>query len=242
MKLIKRAFRVLVVFFILLEIFGLLAIEDLVQANVNDYNIERKYVAFTFDDGPKSGPTEELLSGLKERNAKATFFVLGMQAEIYPELVQQIINEGHEIGNHTYNHQNLNGLSETEITQQIEKTNLIIEKITGKKPQILRPGYGLYNYRLLTSSEMPIVLWSIDTMDWSLRNSKKIYNRNIDEIEDGDIILMHDVFYPSVKAALKMMDELAKSGFEFVTVSELAKIKGFDLLPDEKYSNFNVDA
>lgn len=169
---------------------------------------------------------------------KATFFVLGNKAEVYPDIIKKIHNDGHQIGNHTYDHRLLRGLSDEEIREQIEKTNKIIKNIIGKEPTILRPGYGMYNNKVLRNSEMPIILWSIDSKDWRIRNSDRLFRNIINKIKDGDIILMHDIFERSIEVALMIIDDLQEKGFEFVTIERLAKIKGIELISDEKYFYF----
>ena len=203
----------------------------------DDYD-DIKYVAFTFDDGPTEY-TDELLDELKERKANVTFFLLGCQCEKYPQTLKRFVDEGHEIGNHGYDHQILSKLKQDEIEFQINNTNAIIKNITGVEPKLLRPAYGIYNDKMLEYIKMPIILWSIDTKDWKVRNSKTIYQRNIDKIKDGDIILFHDKFRSSIKAALMLIDELKEDGYEFLTVSELAQIKGINLNEHKEHFNFS---
>jgi len=209
---------------------------SLIVSKLEDDDI--KYIAFTFDDGP-SRYTNELLDGLKERDVKVTFFLLGCLCEKYPETVKRIVKEGHQIGNHGYDHQILSRLKQDEIESQIKKTNQIIKKITGVEPEIIRPAYGIYNHRMAKYIKMPIILWSIDTMDWRLRNSKRIYRNNVNKIKDGDIILFHDKFKSSIKSALMLIDELMDEGYEFLTISDLAKTKNITLKQTKEYFYFS---
>ena len=180
-----------------------------------------KKVAITFDDGPHPDYTAYLLEGLKERGVSATFFLLGKEAEKYPELVIRMYEEGHLVATHAYEHVNLCNLSDEEACAQIEKTNTLIEKLTGCRPQFLRPPFGCFKEGLDCDTEMIKVLWSIDPLDWNCNNSAEIARRVLKEVKDGDIILLHDASKSSVNAAFAIIDTLKKEGYCFVTVEEL---------------------
>lgn len=180
-----------------------------------------KEVAITFDDGPNPDHTARLLKGLKERGVSATFFLLGKEAEKYPELVLQMYEEGHLIATHSYEHVNLCSLSDEKACEQVEKTNDIIEGITGERPQFLRPPFGSWKENLDCETEMIKVLWDIDPLDWNVSNSTEIARSVLEDVEDGDIILLHDASESSVNAAFKIIDALLKEGYCFVTVEEL---------------------
>lgn len=182
---------------------------------------ETKKVALTFDDGPDPDYTEELLDGLKERNVKATFFLLGKQAEQYPEMVKRIHEEGHLIGNHSYSHVNLATLSATDAENQIRKTNEVLFKITGEYPEYLRPPFGNKPQNVQCADDMVIVLWDVDPLDWCCESSAKVTQKVVKNTKENDIILLHDASASSVKAALEIVDELQRQGYEFVTVDEL---------------------
>ena len=184
-------------------------------------NTEKMKVALTFDDGPDPEYTEKLLDGLKERNVKATFFLLGKQVKLYPKIVKKIEEEGHLIGTHSYEHVNLATLSETDAANQIKQTNQIIHDITGKYPEYLRPPFGNEPRSEKGMRDMVVVLWDVDPLDWCCGSSADIVNKVIKKVEENDIILMHDASQSSVNAALKIVDELTKKGYEFVTVDEL---------------------
>lgn len=182
---------------------------------------EKKKVALTFDDGPSPGYTEDLLEGLSERNVKATFFLIGQKAEDNPELVRQISEDGHVIGNHSYSHTNLGVLSDGEACEQISRTNQVICDITGSMPQFLRSPFGSTHKNLDCSMDMIEVLWDVDPRDWDIQNTAKIVNRVVTKVQDGDIILLHDGYDTSTAAAFQIIDTLEKEGYEFVTVDEL---------------------
>lgn len=178
-------------------------------------------VALTFDDGPSPKYTPLLLDGLKERNVRATFFLLGKNVKENQELVQRMQVEGHLLGNHTYNHVQLNKIPETTARQEILKTNNEIYEATGKYPEYMRPPYGAWKKNMELCVEMLPVFWDIDTLDWKSQNVDAILKAAGEEPEDGSIILMHDEYQTSVEAALLIIDRLKEKGYEFVTVDEL---------------------
>lgn len=178
-------------------------------------------VALTFDDGPSPKYTPLLLDGLKERNVRATFFLLGKNVKENQELVQRMQAEGHLLGNHTYNHVQLNKIPETTARQEILKTNNEIYEATGKYPEYMRPPYGAWKKNMELCVEMLPVFWDIDTLDWKSQNVDAILKAAGEEPEDGSIILMHDEYQTSVEAALLIIDQLKEKGYEFVTVDEL---------------------
>ena len=178
-------------------------------------------VALTFDDGPSPKYTPLLLDGLKERNVQATFFLLGKNVKENQELVQRMQAEGHLLGNHTYNHVQLNKIPETTARQEILKTNNEIYEATGKYPEYMRPPYGAWKKNMELCVEMLPVFWDIDTLDWKSQNVDAILKAAGEEPEDGSIILMHDEYQTSVEAALLIIDRLKEKGYEFVTVDEL---------------------
>ena len=182
---------------------------------------ETKRVALTFDDGPNPEYTEKLLDGLKDREVKATFFLLGNQVELYPDIVKRMHEEGHLIGNHSYDHVNLGALCESEACTQIKKTNDAIYKVTGEYPEYLRPPFGSVKNKLDEDMNMIVTLWDIDTRDWEVQNVASIESKVLGKAKDGEIILMHDAYATSVTAALDLIDKMKQDGYEFVTVDEL---------------------
>ena len=180
-----------------------------------------KQIAFTFDDGPGEY-TAELLDGLSERNAKASFFLLGSHVEKFPELVAKMYEDGHLVGNHTYSHINLRKASKAELEEQIEKTNTAIEEITGEKPKFFRPPYGAYAGLTLERTDEIAVLWSMCPKDWEHEDDEDyICNYIVEHAKDGQIVLLHDARAATVPAVLRAMDILKEDGFEFVRADEL---------------------
>lgn len=178
-------------------------------------------IAITFDDGPHPYYTEQLLDGLKERGVKATFFVTGEHAEIHPDIIERMNEEGHLIGNHTYSHLQLSRSNRQEYKEQLIKTNEIISDITGKDVIFVRPPYGTWDKTLEKDLNMFPVLWTVDPLDWCSDNVACITRKVVSEAGENDIILMHDSYASTVTAALQVIDELQKQGYEFVTVDEI---------------------
>lgn len=181
----------------------------------------QKKIAITFDDGPNADYTEALLEGLKERGVHATFFLLGKEVEKHPEIVEDIYEEGHLIGTHSYEHVNLCNLSDKKAIEQVDKTNEAIYKITGEYPGYIRPPFGCWKSNLDYEISMIEVLWNVDPRDWKTSNSDVIAKRVVDKAQENDIILLHDASESSVKAAFKIIDALEREGYIFVTVDEI---------------------
>lgn len=182
---------------------------------------ERRLAALTFDDGPHPVYTKKLLDGLAERNVQATFFVVGENIPGNEELIARMNEEGHLIGNHTYDHVKICDMSGESACEQVEKTSSLVREITGKETEFARPPFGAWNPDMECSFVMIPVLWDVDPLDWTTRNTDLIVQRVLEEVEDGDIILLHDYYDSSVEAAFRIIDELQEQGYEFVTVDKL---------------------
>ena len=182
---------------------------------------EAPKIALTFDDGPNSHCTGRLLDGLSERGIKATFFLIGKNAKENPELVKRLYEEGHLIGNHTYNHVEITKLSDEEAKKELMDTDEVISSITGKHVEYMRPPFGVWQNELEAELGVMPVLWSIDPLDWTTENVDEIVNKVVTEAGENDIILLHDCYDSSVDAAFRIIDILNKQGYEFVTADEL---------------------
>ena len=195
-------------------------------------------VALTFDDGP--GPrTMELLEALEKNNARATFFMLGKKVEIYPETVEKMAEIHCELGNHSYDHPDLSASTVKEIKRQINSTNQAVkEAANGQEVTVMRPPYGAINDDVKNTVNMPMILWSIDTLDWKTRNVKSTVKTVMDEVEDGDIILLHDIHGETIDASIKLIPKLIKEGYQLVTVSEMAEAKGIRMENGGRYGRF----
>lgn len=181
---------------------------------------EHPKVALTFDDGPHTLYTPQLLDGLKEREVKASFFLLGKCIDGNEEIVKRMQEEGHLIGNHTYDHVQLNKISDEKACEQITKTCNRIYEVTGVYTAYVRPPFGEWKKDLDCYVTMLPVFWSIDSLDWTTKDVDKVVKKVVKQAEDGDIILMHDEYASSVEAALRIVDTLQEKGYEFVTVDE----------------------
>ena len=181
---------------------------------------EQKVIALTFDDGP-SDNTAALLHALKERNVKATFFMVGNRIKLYPNTVKLMVSDGHEIGNHTFEHKNLTKLSEDDIRYQLNATDEALMAVAGVQTTVIRPPEGAYNDTVKAVAGKPLIMWSVDPMDWKYRDTDTVVNNILSTVKSGDIVLLHDLYKTSTDAALKVIDDLKQQGYEFVTVSEL---------------------
>lgn len=191
------------------------------ESDISTKDLTKKKVALTFDDGPNANYTEELLEGLKERGVQATFFLLGSQVEKSPEIVKKMHEDGHLIGNHSYEHVNLSSLSDEAAMVQVDKTNEAIYKVTGEFPEYIRPPFGCWKSNLDYKTTMIEVLWNVDPLDWKTDSAETVVKRVLKEVEEDDIILLHDASESSVSAAFRIIDELQKEGYLFVTVDEI---------------------
>ena len=193
--------------------------EELSEVSTQD--LAEKKVALTFDDGPNAVYTEGLLDGLKERGVHATFFLLGKAVEISPQLVERMHKDGHLIGNHSYEHVNLSSLSDEAAIAQVDKTNEAIHQVTGEYPEYIRPPYGCWKSNLDYETTMIEVLWNVDPLDWKTDNAPAVVERVLSEVQENDIILLHDASESSVHAAFEIIDKLTEQGYVFVTVDEI---------------------
>ena len=186
-------------------------------------------VALTFDDGPSKTATAAILDVLQKNHAVATFFVQGKNAAAYPGQIKSEVELGMEVANHTYNHPKLTTLSSSAIQTQIKNTDNAVYSAGGVYTTLLRPPYGDYNANVKAAAGKPLILWSIDTLDWKHRNPDKTYQSVMGSVKDGDIILMHDLYNETATAAARIVPALQAKGFQLVTVSELAQYKGVTL-------------
>ena len=210
---------------------------ELLFSNVVDKN--KKMVAITLDDGPHATNTQKILDILDAHNAKATFFMLGQNVVNNEEVVKDVYKRGNEIGIHTWDHKQLTKLSQDEIVSQVERTSDAIYKIIGKRPKLVRPPYGskpvsvrppygAINDTVKNSINYPLILWNIDSLDWKSRDEKQIVPLVMNSVQDGDIILLHDIHSTTVPAVEKIVSQLEEQGYQMVTVSQLLEAKGYD--------------
>ncbi len=188
--------------------------------------IASKMIALTFDDGPKRSTTIRLLDGLKSRGAHVTFFIVGTSISGNEDIIKRAKNEGHEIGNHTWDHKKLTVVSTSTAKSQINKQREAIKKAIGSYPTVFRAPYGSFNSTILDMLDVPNIFWSVDTEDWKYLDSTYVRDTIIDSAYDGAIILCHDIHDTTITGALEAITELQRRGYEFVTVTELLERNG----------------
>lgn len=209
-----------------------------VTREYNEYFEGKKLVAVTFDDGPNPGTTDLLIDELAKRDARVSFFMVGNRVEIYPELVKKVYNAGHTIGNHSYSHKSFNKQKADGYLWEINHTNQLIKNITGQDVLFLRPPYGSYKKSTLENVGMQFVLWSIDTVDWQSRNADMIFDEMIKNVQDGDVILLHDLYPTTVEGALRGIDYLLANGFAVVSLDEMYRLRGTTPQPHTSLRHF----
>ena len=191
------------------------------------------YVALTIDDGPTPRHTARLLDGLKERGAHATFFLVGYRLQGNEALVHRIRAEGHQIGNHSYDHVQLTTLSVSEALADLTECDLALCTLLGEGNYWVRPPYGSISREECSALGVPVICWSVDPQDWACQDAGEVLRRIVDTASDGDIILLHDCYESTVDAALQAVDVLQRRGLQVVTVEELLRIKGREVQAGE---------
>lgn len=195
------------------------------QATVTRVRTDRPLVAMTFDDGPHASLTPQLLDILGARSIRATFYVIGNRVARHPQLMQRMVAAGHEVGNHTWSHPSMYGLSDAAVLSEIDRTSQAIYDTVGRPPVTMRPPYGnaYTRQRLMIhqARNLPTVLWSVDPEDWCRPGSSVVAHRIISASHPGAIVLAHDIHAPTVRAMPAALDGLLARGFQFVTMSEL---------------------
>jgi peptidoglycan/xylan/chitin deacetylase (PgdA/CDA1 family) len=189
-------------------------------------------VALTFDDGPSPIYTHQILALLKQYQAKATFFVLGKKVEEYPQIIKAMVREGHEIGNHTFDHPRLTQTAKAVYERELERTRLDLDMLgCPNQPQLMRPPYSAYDKKLtsyLTNTKRDLVLWSLDSGDWRGLDAGTIVHNVLDRVKNGSIIVFHDSDEksqadrrPTVEALKVILPALQAKGYRMVTISEM---------------------
>lgn len=206
---------------------------DAYQQRIIDKN--KPMIAFTFDDGPNHN-TSRILDILEKYGVKGTFFILGCNIEGNDKIIERMNLLGMELGNHMYSHKLLTKLDDDKIIKEVKKVDELVFDIVREYPTLIRPSYGTYNKRIKGLMDRPIVLWNVDTLDWKYHNSKKIAQRILKDVDDGDIILMHDIYRATANSLEIVIPKLLKDGYQLVTVSELLYYKGVDMKESKVYS------
>lgn len=196
---------------------------------------ETKFIALTFDDGPRRSTTGPLLDGLAQRGVPATFFLIGEQVPGNEDIVRRMEAEGHQIGIHTYDHKCLTALNAADFSAQVDRSRQLLGEILGRENFLLRPPYGMVDAGVERRAGSAIILWSIDPEDWKDRNAQREAGLILSQARDGSIILMHDIFPESVDAALQVVDALHQQGYLFCTIEELFDLRGIPLEAGQVY-------
>ena len=196
-------------------------------------------VALTFDDGPQPSVGNRIMDCLAQYGGKATFFMVGERVGSYKTEVQRMVAEGHEVANHTMNHKYLQKLGAAQIQAQVNNGNDAIQAACGVRPTLLRLPGGNHNATVLANAGMPMIQWTVDTLDWKTRNADKTVAAVLNHVKDGDIILMHELYGATGDAVARIVPELHKRGFQMVTVSQMAAAKGRSLEAGKLYSSFH---
>ena len=188
-------------------------------------SIGTPHLALTFDDGPHGSLTPRLLDALGKRKVKATFYVIGRNVEMHPEIARRIVAEGHEIANHTWSHPSLSGLSAERVADELRRTHEIVLEMTGVRMTNLRPPYGAFNDRVrqvaFDGHGYDTIMWSVDPLDWKYRNTARVTRELVGGAAPGAVLLCHDIHKTTIAAIPPTLDQLLARNFQFVTVAEL---------------------
>ena len=210
---------------------------DAEYQNENGYNYsaDKKTVALTFDDGPSSKYNAQFLDVLARNKAHATFFMVGTMMNNCQKCVLDTYNSGNEVGSHTYNHMNIKKNNALDVNDNLKQLDDLFYKITNDHIKYVRPPYGAYSKENLENINNPLILWNIDTEDWSHHDVDYIVNSVMENVQDGSIILMHELYETSLQALEVLLPRLYAEGYQVVSVSELANMKGKTLESGHAY-------
>lgn len=213
-------------------------IREQIETRAVDPN--KPMVALTFDDGPLPKTSNRILDCLEKYGVPATFFEVGQNVSAYPEVVKREAELGMEIGSHSWSHPNFKKLSAKKAKQQIDKTNNALKKACGQVSAVFRPPYGNNTKAIEKYANAPVILWSVDTLDWKSRKAKSVMKvvKGVKNL-DGRVILMHSIYESSAKAVEKMVPWLLNEGYQLVTVSELIEYKYGETPKNGKLYGYN---
>lgn len=205
--------------------------------NIIKLDSNKKTVALTFDDGPNKN-TLSILDTLKDNHASATFFMVGTNVNNFKDTVKRISDEGHELGSHSYSHKSLLHVKNEELEKEVNEVSRIVKNIAGVDIKLLRPPYGSINGEVKDKYPYSYIMWSVDPEDWKYKDASIVREHVLDKVEDGDIILLHDIHYTTAESLKLILPELYIRGYQIVSVSKLAELKGQTLAPNNIYRNF----
>ena len=207
------------------------------KSGVEDSTMQLKYVALTFDDGPSQN-TDSILDTLEANGAKATFFVVGTQAEYYTDELIREYDLGMQIGSHTYDHTTLSAVDTETIQSTMQKNDELINSKIGITPTTMRPTGGGVNDTVVAAIDRPMIMWDVDTLDWETKDPDNTVNVALSQVQDGSIILMHDLYEATATAVQKLVPALKEAGYKMVTIDELAAHNGYTLEGHTQYYDF----
>ena len=194
-----------------------------------DFDPTKQYIAFTFDDGPSRANTIDIVNYLNDNKAHATFFELGNFMVNNQDIVKYVKENGMEVGSHTYSHINLKKKKIDKVAEEIDKTNAVYKEITGEDIKLVRTPYGAINNKIRDTFDYSFIMWSVDTLDWKYKDSNRLYDYVVNNVKDGDIVLMHDIHATTKEGVERILPELYVRGYRVVSVSELSRIKNIEL-------------
>ncbi|NLX83658.1 MAG: polysaccharide deacetylase family protein [Clostridiales bacterium] len=211
------------------------------QALSRGIDPNKPMLALTFDDGPQPDSLI-VLEALNKHGARGTFFIQGMNIAGNEEVLKKIIASGHQVGSHSWSHPNFRNVSESTVRSQMERTAQKVKDVAGYELTIMRPPYGANNRlsrRVLRSMGLPIILWSVDSLDWKTRSTSATVNTILEQATDGAIILCHDVWNTTGRAMEEVIPKLIERGFQLVTVSEMMSFRKEALHPGTEYNHLD---
>lgn len=209
--------------------------EEYTNEDGNNIDLSKKYIAFTFDDGPNKNNTQDIVDALNDNKMSATFFMVGNLMEKYPHIVNYVYENNMEIGSHSYAHSNLKRQKEKTIEKEMKIVGNLHKDITDTKVPLFRPPYGSLPKDVVEKYKYSYILWSVDTNDWRYKDSVYISDYIINNVNDGDIVLMHDLFKTTKDAVIDVLPKLYLEGYRVVSVSKLAEIKNVKLEANKTY-------
>ncbi len=211
---------------------------SLVMSNGRQLDLTKPMVALTYDDGPDSAKGNRIMDILEQYNGRATFFLVGNRVAGNAAEVQRMVKDGMEVANHSYDHSYYNKLGAEAIRAEISKCNEAIAAVSGVTPTLCRLPGGNITSTVRANVSMPMIYWSIDTLDWKTKSAQKTADAVVGKVKDGDIVLMHEIWASTVEAQATIIPALVQQGFQLVTVSELVQYRGYQLTTGQQYSSF----
>lgn len=213
--------------------------QSLMRKSVSLYTVDphKPMVALTYDDGPYAPATNSIVKTLKKNNGRATFFIVGSRIEEFEDCIKRADKIGCEIANHTYEHTKLTEAKRKIVQSEVTKTNKAVEAVIGKSPTLVRAPGGAVDDKVKKYVEYPLVNWSVDTLDWKYRNADSVISKVKDQVEDGSIVLMHDLYMSTAEASKTIVPWLKKQGYQLVTVTEMMDAKGIALKKGNLYTS-----